>query len=219
MELLCAEGRSVRQIADALPISRPAVSRHLRLLKDAGLVVKEPRGTQRIYRLHYERGNGRTGVPGAGVGRGRRAAEAVRREHRKRPGVIEPMRMSIEVARPPASGVDGRVRPAWHVRTRPHSPYSIIVAYDHAVARADELMWRRIPEAIGLFLRGHTARTAVPVSLVVSTILSAVNQGTIIASGRATDQTWVRIGINYLVPYIVASVGFLAARRRTDTAD
>ena len=35
-----------------LPISRPAVSRHLRLLKDAGLVVEEPRGTRRIYRLH-----------------------------------------------------------------------------------------------------------------------------------------------------------------------
>jgi DNA-binding transcriptional ArsR family regulator len=47
-------GRSVRQIADELPISRPAVSRHLRLLKDAGLVVEEARGTQRIYRLHHE---------------------------------------------------------------------------------------------------------------------------------------------------------------------
>ncbi len=34
-----------------LPISRPAVSRHLRLLKDAGLVVDRPRGTRRIYQL------------------------------------------------------------------------------------------------------------------------------------------------------------------------
>jgi DNA-binding transcriptional ArsR family regulator len=47
-------GRSVREIADALPISRPAVSRHLRLLKSAGLVVEEPSGTRRIYRLHDE---------------------------------------------------------------------------------------------------------------------------------------------------------------------
>jgi DNA-binding transcriptional ArsR family regulator len=45
-------GRSVQELADALPISRPAVSRHLRLLKQAGLVVEEPRGTRRIYRLH-----------------------------------------------------------------------------------------------------------------------------------------------------------------------
>ncbi|HEY7224702.1 MAG TPA: metalloregulator ArsR/SmtB family transcription factor [Micromonosporaceae bacterium] len=54
VEMLGSGGRSVRDIADALPISRPAVSRHLRLLKDAGLVVEEARGTQRIYRLHDE---------------------------------------------------------------------------------------------------------------------------------------------------------------------
>jgi DNA-binding transcriptional ArsR family regulator len=54
VELLGGEGRSVQQLADALPISRPAVSRHLRLLKDAGLVVEEPQGTRRIYRLHDE---------------------------------------------------------------------------------------------------------------------------------------------------------------------
>ena len=54
VEILGAGGRSVQELADALPISRPAVSRHLRLLKDAGLVVEEPVGTRRIYRLHDE---------------------------------------------------------------------------------------------------------------------------------------------------------------------
>jgi DNA-binding transcriptional ArsR family regulator len=54
VELLGQRGRSVREIADELPISRPAVSRHLRLLREAGLVVEEPRGTRRIYRLHDE---------------------------------------------------------------------------------------------------------------------------------------------------------------------
>ena len=52
VELLGEGGRSVQELADALPISRPAVSRHLRLLKQAGLVVEAPRGTRRIYRLH-----------------------------------------------------------------------------------------------------------------------------------------------------------------------
>jgi DNA-binding transcriptional ArsR family regulator len=52
VELLGARGRSVQELADALPISRPAVSRHLRLLKRAGLVREEPVGTRRIYRLH-----------------------------------------------------------------------------------------------------------------------------------------------------------------------
>jgi DNA-binding transcriptional ArsR family regulator len=54
VELLGSGDRSVRELADALPISRPAVSRHLRLLKDAGLVVEEAHGTRHIYRLHDE---------------------------------------------------------------------------------------------------------------------------------------------------------------------
>lgn len=52
VELLGAGERSVQELADLLPISRPAVSRHLRLLKRAGLVVERPRGTRRIYTLH-----------------------------------------------------------------------------------------------------------------------------------------------------------------------
>jgi DNA-binding transcriptional ArsR family regulator len=52
VELLGARERSVQELADLLPISRPAVSRHLRLLKQAGLVVERPRGTRRIYTLH-----------------------------------------------------------------------------------------------------------------------------------------------------------------------
>lgn len=54
VELLGSGGRTVQQIADALPISRPAVSRHLRLLKNAGLVIDEPRGTRRIYQLQAD---------------------------------------------------------------------------------------------------------------------------------------------------------------------
>jgi len=52
VELLRGQGRPVGAIADALPISRPAVSRHLAVLKAAGLVVEEAQGTRRIYRLH-----------------------------------------------------------------------------------------------------------------------------------------------------------------------
>jgi DNA-binding transcriptional ArsR family regulator len=52
VELLVGGERSVQEIADALPISRPAVSRHLRLLKRAGLVIETPVGTRHIYQLH-----------------------------------------------------------------------------------------------------------------------------------------------------------------------
>jgi DNA-binding transcriptional ArsR family regulator len=50
--LLADSPRSVQEIADALPISRPAVSRHLRLLGDAGLVSDEPAGARRLYRVN-----------------------------------------------------------------------------------------------------------------------------------------------------------------------
>ncbi len=54
VEILSRGGRSVREIADELPISRPAVSRHLRLLKQAGLVIDQSVGTRRIYQLQDE---------------------------------------------------------------------------------------------------------------------------------------------------------------------
>jgi DNA-binding transcriptional ArsR family regulator len=45
---------SVAAIARALPISRPAVSQHLKVLKEASLVSVEPRGRQHIYTLRAE---------------------------------------------------------------------------------------------------------------------------------------------------------------------
>lgn len=51
VESLVGGEKSVQQIADGLPISRPAVSRHLRLLKEAGLVQHRSEGTRRIYGL------------------------------------------------------------------------------------------------------------------------------------------------------------------------
>jgi DNA-binding transcriptional ArsR family regulator len=50
-EQLSAGPRSVGEIAEQLPVSRPAVSQHLRVLKDAGLVTERRNGTRRIYRL------------------------------------------------------------------------------------------------------------------------------------------------------------------------
>ena len=51
LRLLSDGDKPVQEIAAAMPISRPAVSRHLRLLKDAGLVAERPEGTRRIYHL------------------------------------------------------------------------------------------------------------------------------------------------------------------------
>ena len=50
-ELLVDRPRAVVDLADELPVSRPAVSQHLRVLKDSGLVVDQAVGTRRIYRV------------------------------------------------------------------------------------------------------------------------------------------------------------------------
>jgi DNA-binding transcriptional ArsR family regulator len=54
LRLLSDGDKAVQQIAAAMPISRPAVSRHLRLLKDAGLVTESAQGTRRIYHLQEQ---------------------------------------------------------------------------------------------------------------------------------------------------------------------
>lgn len=46
--------RAVGDLASELPVSRPAVSQHLKVLKDAGLVTDRPAGTRRIYQLDPE---------------------------------------------------------------------------------------------------------------------------------------------------------------------
>ena len=53
-ERLAEHPRAVGELASALPVSRPAVSQHLKVLKAAGLVLDRPAGTRRIYQLDPE---------------------------------------------------------------------------------------------------------------------------------------------------------------------
>ena len=52
VERLTERPQSVRDLADGLPVTRSAVSQHLKVLKDAGLVSERAEGTRRIYRLN-----------------------------------------------------------------------------------------------------------------------------------------------------------------------
>ena len=49
-ELVAARPRAVGELAELVPVTRPAVSQHLKLLKAAGLVLDRAEGTRRIYR-------------------------------------------------------------------------------------------------------------------------------------------------------------------------
>ena len=53
-ERVAARPQAVGELARDLPVSRPAVSQHLKVLKDAGLVLDRPAGNRRIYHLNPE---------------------------------------------------------------------------------------------------------------------------------------------------------------------
>lgn len=55
IERLSESACSVAELANGMPISRPAVSQHLKVLREAGIVLDEPRGRQRVYSIDAAR--------------------------------------------------------------------------------------------------------------------------------------------------------------------
>jgi hypothetical protein len=76
--------------------------------------------------------------------------------------------------------------------------------------------WATGGEALQLWFAPTTLRKTLKIAAVVGTILSLINQGSVIFGGEATAITWLRVGLNYLVPFCVSSIGFLSATRRRD---
>jgi len=60
----------------------------------------------------------------------------------------------------------------------------------------------------------HLRRTT-RIAAVVGLVLTAVNQGAIIAAGDATTVTWLRCAVNFLVPFVVSNLGLLTGRPRS----
>ena len=73
--------------------------------------------------------------------------------------------------------------------------------------------WSRPGEAVRLFGRGVTVRSSLPVAAVVGCVLSAINEGPRISGGHAGWLTWAQVGLNFVVPFLVASYGYLTAAR------
>ena len=70
----------------------------------------------------------------------------------------------------------------------------------------------RAGEMTALFVRGTTLRPCLPVAAVVGCVLSAINEGAKIANGHTGWPTWVQVGLNFLVPFLVSSYGYLTAQ-------
>lgn len=76
-----------------------------------------------------------------------------------------------------------------------------------------DLAWSHRRDAVRLIVTGTTFHTASRVAVVVGTLLTVVNQTGVILGGEATWVTAVRVVFNYLIPYVVASIGYLAPFR------
>lgn len=57
----------------------------------------------------------------------------------------------------------------------------------------------------------HLRRT-LRIALVVGLVLTLVNQGDVVIGGDATSLTWVKIALNFCVPFVVSNLGLLAGR-------
>ena len=74
--------------------------------------------------------------------------------------------------------------------------------------------WSRISEIPRVCFDRHNLSRCVIVALIVGTILFLINQADVVFSGRATSSTWVKIGLSYLVPFLVSQYGIVLASRR-----
>lgn len=70
-----------------------------------------------------------------------------------------------------------------------------------------------IGEALALVSSGPILRRSLIVALIVGTLLSVINQLSVITSGEATGATWVRIAANYAIPFVVSSIGALSGMK------
>ncbi len=64
----------------------------------------------------------------------------------------------------------------------------------------------------------HLRRTA-RIALIVGLLLTLINQGAVIASADATFATWVRCGLNFVIPFVVSNLGLLSGRPSDDRSD
>lgn len=77
-----------------------------------------------------------------------------------------------------------------------------------------DITWgSRVRDACEFCAYPQNLRRTVLIALVVGVVLTAINQGAVIAGGDATTLTWLRCALNFVVPFLVSNAGLLSARR------
>lgn len=75
----------------------------------------------------------------------------------------------------------------------------------------------RITDALGFCLQARHLRRSLATAAVVGTALTLINHADHILGGEATGATWVKVGLNFVVPFVVTNVGMLAGRAQGDS--
>jgi hypothetical protein len=70
-----------------------------------------------------------------------------------------------------------------------------------------------VRDALSICMRREHLRRTAKIALVVGTILTLINQADVIIRGDAEALTWVKVILNYCVPFVVSNLGLLAGKR------
>ena len=73
-----------------------------------------------------------------------------------------------------------------------------------------------IAEAIAYCARPEHLRRTGRIALVVGVVLTLINQSGVLFGGHPSTITWIRCGLNFVVPFIVSNLGLLSGRPRLD---
>ena len=71
----------------------------------------------------------------------------------------------------------------------------------------------RLGEALSICARREHLRRTARIALVVGAVLTLINQADVILAGDASAATWVKVGLNFCVPFVVSNLGLLAGKR------
>ncbi len=78
----------------------------------------------------------------------------------------------------------------------------------------DPPTWGNAGEAVAVCLHRPNRRRIALIVLVVGTLLVGINQGSVLAAGHVGGAIWVRVGLDYVIPACVATLGLLSGSRR-----
>ncbi len=78
--------------------------------------------------------------------------------------------------------------------------------------------WRTFGEIPRVCFDPRNLARSILAATLVGTILFLINQGDVVFGGRATSATWTKIGLSYLVPFVVSSYGIVLGSRRSGSS-